>query len=182
MSVLDSIRKALGDVAAEVRQTERQVEELKQQREWLESAPLPREEFEAKLCRLIDMLAERDLDRGKGFPWKMRKHVDGLIHRPLWEADPAKWDLFALNPTNANQHGVTGEVLTWYLRDLLYDGVKRAVAAMEYPDAEAGPPLAEREQRIPQIDAEIEQLEARVAEVRAEADRAGIQIDHHPRG
>lgn len=176
MGMLDSIKKALGDVAAEVRQSEQRIETLKQERERLESAPLSREELAAGLDDMLDAQVHNER---VNYPKRLALALEGLQHDPFFEYADASLDLVNTLGKASDERYTPRENLLWFLGDLVKQRVRDAIndESFDWPDADAGPPLAERRTRITEIDREVEKLEQRVGEIRAEADRAGVRIE-----
>ncbi|HEC11807.1 MAG TPA: hypothetical protein ENI80_00895 [Acidiferrobacteraceae bacterium] len=159
---------AIQDVGRQASSLRKKIERLKRQRESLETAALPRSEFADMLCEMVDASGER-------FLLNLNASVRHMYHKP--NIDIQGRHINVLTATGAGGgHQLHQENLLWVFRDQIKDALRKAVDLLpDYPD-EVGPPKAERPALIKKLDKEIANLERQDAELRQQAEAAGIQI------
>lgn len=165
MNPLSFLKKSVGDVVSDIRNRQAQIEQKKKQREDLQHLPLPREDFIAAIHEYIDA---RKVDFSDSLKLAYAHYVNGYRERvdvPLLEARGA--------------HAEQGKVFSGNLYGLFAEPIKQAVTAeiqrWDWP-AEVGPARSERPAMITKLDREIATLEAEEAELRTQAEQAGIAI------
>lgn len=119
----------------------------------LETAPLPREEWRARLHTWIDAQSTeyaRDIAFQIGWARDPRPAPLRVVKLPIQQG-----------PSNliAAAHTEGAGVLGWLLGDLLHERLDQLID--QAPDYEAGPPMAERPAQREKLEAELYRLEAR---------------------
>lgn len=151
--------KAAGDARQKM---ERELEGWRQERDNLTTAPLPLDEFHAKLDAAIDQARD-------AYMTQLRRHLGGL------EADP-----FASPPQPMNVFAVGSnepQAIQRALFALLGPEIKSALRRLyEGVDWNPGPPLAERQKRIAELDQKIADHETMLEEMSREADAVGLRL------
>ena len=165
---LSELRSGIAAIAHKVRELERTVEQAKRSREELAAAPRTRDELASELDRWVDI-------QRQGFLEQFARAIEWLIRNPSRELTAGDgWS--PLVGHGAQTHILTPRVAAGVLAPLVRESLRQAV--MDLPDAlfEGAVPMAERKQRIAELDAAIETGEAELAELRATADQAGIVL------
>lgn len=161
---LRSLRSAVTGARQSLQALQARIEELRQEREALQSAPLAK----ADVLELLDgwlgsaaagypAALERALApiRARGIAARARLQASpqifcGPLNAPTRDGAPTDWSSLQA-------------ALLYVLGDRIRDAMRQAVGAMDWP--EAGPPLAQREARLSEIEAELAQLERDDAEL-----------------
>ncbi len=163
------LKKTIASVGAEANRFRSEIETKKQRRDYLETAPLPAEEFCDGLDRMIDMHAAT-------YPAQLLDAVRGLINTPQYDFESAYLDLLSIRGGSAHPGTLQKENACWFFGALIKQRIRDAVV-ITWPAGESGPPLAERQVEIEKLDVEISALEAKLVDLRDSAERAGISID-----
>lgn len=164
--MLDFFKKARAEIAelgAHVRAMHERIEALKNERDEIRAAPLPREDFEKRLLAGIDVVTRQAELGFSAYVANPRKY-------PV-EGDPANFYPFLAGGRLSN------DLLLLMCEDTIRGKVKKLVRAMPYPDDEAGLPESKRRARLAEIDAEIPQLEREIVELQAEARQTGFTLE-----
>ncbi len=165
---ISEIRKAIGQIGRERKDLAARLEEAKQRREFLQTAPLPKDELVTSLCSLIDRDAAR-------YSSGLKRSIEGMLRKPFYDWRASHFNLLgSCNGVTHQDDRIPRPLLAFAFNDLLKQAMRRAVDEWsEYP--EPGPPMAERRREIEQLDAEIEDLTNKIAEIDRETDQAGIK-------
>lgn len=162
-----SLKKATATVKTQVNTLREDLERLRREREFLETAPLPRSEVKRLLAEWIDQARAK---YPKGLAIAIR-HVmfspnDTIGNRPV--------QLLTILPNTQTPDRVQQLSLLWCFADQIKQGINSAVDAMDWP--EAGPPRAERASKLAELNDEIEKLEQQLADFIRDAALAGLDL------
>lgn len=161
------IRKGVDELAAELAKFDDDIETAKRRREFLLEAPLPREEFADRVCTALD-------GQAVDYPERLQLALSNLVRRPFHDFRGSSLNLVAPHG------GATGSLpqasAAFLFGDILKAKIREAIMAMPYPEAEAGPPLEDRQAEIERLEKKIERLEAQRADLQRQAEQAGIRI------
>ena len=140
------LKTDIASIGAQARKLRGQIEQKKQERENLQSLPLPREDLKARLCSMVDK-------QGAAYPEKLQMALRGLLCKPLHDYENSFLDLVATTGASVIPGTIPKVNMMWFFGETIKDGLSRAIDTMDYP--KAGPPLAERQPRIDALDKEI---------------------------
>lgn len=161
---LRSLRSAVTGARQSLQGLQARIEALRQEREALQSAPLAKADvlelldgwlsnagarYPAALARALAPIR----DRGMSAPIRLQESPQvfcGPLGATAREGEPTSWSTLQA-------------ALIYALGDRIRDAMHQAVGAMEWP--ESGPPLAQRQARLTEIEAELAQLEHDEAEL-----------------
>lgn len=174
------IRKGLGALKSELAGLERQIEDLRRQREEVEDMPLPRGDFADLIVGAIDVAAggfEKRLHEVVIPRIKMdRSRIAAQGHRLANELLSAGVGINVGEHYPAPSGGMGLGALWFLLGDEIRPRLRQTILDMtDYP-TEVGLPLADRPAALEKLDKEIEKLEAREAKLLAEAEKAGLRV------
>lgn len=143
------------------------LERLKQERDELETAPLPKADFAALIEKYIDaQLAVFDAN--------VAAAVDRLKHRPNVDFEQMRGG-FPVLQMMAGDGRIDERLLVALLADAVKARVRAALNRMDWPDA--GPPLAARPAARQRLDAAIEAAEKNLNEMDAAVAEAGVKVN-----
>lgn len=164
------IRAKLKAITSERDKIEQELEAMRQERDELMTVPLPLDEYLGKIDAAVDQAAEPYLNA-------LRRHLIGFESDPF-SKPPQPMNCFALA---SNDRAAIQSALFGLLGPQIKEAVRRLYANVEW---EAGPPLAERQERLAALDKKIGEHEAALQRMTQEADAAGIRfgvVDPAPR-
>lgn len=167
--MLEKLRKALQDWQSLTTTLVREIEAAKQRRDHLLTAPPPADDVAELLIAGLDGHAGAFSENLRGLAAQCK-----AIGRTTWGRDNAPRPTRYLNHQHGDVRFVSPGVLTDLLRPQLERAIRDAVASWDLGDV--GPPLADRPAELTKLDAEIERLEAELAEARQIAGTAGVKI------
>lgn len=167
----DSIKKAIQSIGSESARLQNQLEKLKQQREDVANAPMPRSELVSLLCAEVDVEAAKYPEALEGHAGRMRdnpgkNHRESITEMRLFHC----W------------HGMTDKTrpnfaaLAYLLGDQIKARLADAVNELEYPGPE-GLPSAERQSELSSLDTQIEDLEKQLFRIREQTEAAGLVVN-----
>lgn len=143
------------------------LERLKQERDELETAPLPKADFAAQIENYIDaQLAVFDAN--------VAAAVDRLKHRPSVDFAQMRGGFPVLQMMDGSGQ-LDERLLIALLADAVKGRVRAALNRIDWPDA--GPPLAERPAARQRLDAAIEAAEKNLNEMDAAVAQAGVRVN-----
>jgi|GEM_PF-4709773 len=176
-------RQTLHEQFNELRQQEQR---LKRERETLAAMPRPREEVIATIESLLRSNRPKYVNA-------LSRYVRRLdLRNPAGEMSPdarASFNPLAIDEAGARTRNAVGNddipmfVLTGLLEDSIRPALRQALEDMSYPQApgaearpadECGPPMAERQRRLEELDEEIKRIDKELAELRRQASAAGL--------
>jgi hypothetical protein len=171
----DVIRRALGDVAAQLRTLRQEREDAMRAREDLQSLPLVRADFEALFFAWVDR-------QGAGFAERLRTGGTFYLRNPMAALpESAKVPVHPLailtackNPQDMATVAGLECNLFYVLAPAIKEGIRRALDEMDFADA--GPPRAERLQMIEALDAKIIELDRQEKELVEAAEASGLRL------
>lgn len=166
MADFQSIEAAVKEIQKQRKAIDARIEKAKAERDELAAAPLNNEDAMKVIAEALD----RD---GGDAPRRLAHLVESVRSRPL------KGEL-----ADAWAYAMPGrERIGYMLVSLLSEPIKTAiadvVAQMDEPE-HVGAPIGERKKRIAALDKQIEAAEGELAELRAQAKRAGISLKGAP--
>lgn len=148
-----------------------ELEQLKQQRDELETAPLPKADFAALIERYIDaQLAVFDAN--------VAAAVDRLKHRPNVDFEQMRGGFPLLQMMDGSGQ-LDERLLVALLADAVKGRVRAALNRMDWPVV--GLPLAARPAARQRLDAAIEAAERTILEMDAAAQEAGVKVQANGR-
>jgi len=143
-----------------------EVEALKQQRDELDTAPLPKADFAALIEKYVDaQLAV--------FDQNVAAAVDRLKHRPSVDFEQMRGGFPVLQMMGGDGR-IDERLLLALLADAVKGRVRAALNRIDWPDA--GPPLAERPAARQRLDAAIEAAEKNLNDMDAAVAEAGVKV------
>jgi len=164
-----SIKKAINGLSKQIKNLRATIEEKKREREDLQTLPASREE----LVRVLHEWVEDSANRYVGC---LGKSWGYIIKNPLG-CDKNSAHFSALTATRSGPtNQIQQDALIFFLKDLIKDGIERAVDMIDYPK-DTGPSVEIRNSRIEILDKEISKLEEEEDGLVAEAESAGVHID-----
>lgn len=176
-SLHKTIHKATSDVSNAISSLRDEIMALREEREWLETGPLPKSEFIERICSSID-LASESFDSQP--PIASALHADRNGNHELSY-------LFRINGTTNGYatgnvaHGDInaniGPMLCFFFGDQIKEKLLTTVEKMDYQE---GPPDAERAALIANIDMRIHDLEVEEESIIETAESVGIEIMRRP--
>lgn len=146
----EEITKELGSIASKI-------SELKNELEWMENAPLPKNEVYAQWCKSIDE------------------------HTARFKFNPLILDMFKVSGSPAGYGGVTsdlGPLLSALFNEQIKESVKKL---LDKSDFEEGPSESERPELIKHLKSELLKLEQRQEELIVRASELGVHVSR-PQG
>lgn len=162
------LQSTVGELSAKLKSLDQEIEIKKQERENLQTLPLPREEFADALCAKIDAKAAE-------YPSSLAKAVAGLIYKPFYDFENSRMDL-TINYGGGAVAGIVPEANRCWFHGAEYkQRLRDAVMVMPYPE-KVGLPKAERHAMIAKLDKEIIKLEQEEDKLRQQAEGAGIHL------
>jgi len=144
-----------------------ELERLRQQRDELESLPVPKADFAAQIERYVD-------DQLAVFDQNVAAAVELLKHRPNVNFEQMKGG-FPLLVMMGGDGRIDERLLVALLADAVKGRVRAALNRMDWPDA--GPPLAARPAARQRLDAAIEAAEKNLQEMDAAVAEAGVKVN-----
>lgn len=159
-NIMSSV-KAAGDARQKM---ERELEDWRQERDNLVTAPLPLDEHLARINVAVDRASDQYLEH-------LRRNLNGLERDPF-AGPPNPMSCFAL-------HSAEPQAIQRTLFALFPDEVKAGIRRLyeERADwSDVGPPLVERQKRIAELDEKIASHETMLEEMSREADAVGLRF------
>lgn len=141
----------------------REIEAARQERDALLAAPLRNSDTEAAILAYLARGREAGLFYMNALVERVRSHP---------EKGPETW---AQHPTGLDAESLI-RMLSAMIGPELETGIQRYMRALPEPEG-AGPPLVERIKKLESLDSRIEKAEKQLAELRDEANRAGVRLD-----
>lgn len=162
-SFLDVFRSEVGKLRAKLRESRQALEKARRRREDLQTLPLPAPE-------IVDLIFAVIAARGAQFPGRVRSRLAPFITKPPTAGDLAQLQSTPMLALAEHAHQPTAADiepgLIFIFGDQIKDGLRRAVnAAME--GRRAGPPRAQRERELAELETSIAALEGEEREMLA---------------
>ena len=128
------LRKSIAEATEELDKRKKRVESLRQEREFLSTAPIPKSD-------VVDILMDGiDRDAGK-YPQYLAAAIRGFIESPGMEITDAHGiPTVAVGPLGMKYDRVEPAGFCWIFREQIKAGVRAAVEVMEWPE-NVGPRL-----------------------------------------
>jgi len=164
----NKLKKTISDIGTKTQTLREMIEAKIEERDFLQTAPLPREDFARNICNMLDKQAEV-------YPERMAQYLGGIINKPMFDFNNPYLDLVAASGGSIQPGTLPKVNALWFFGAVIKERITDAIMIMDYPQ-EVGPPLAERQPAIEKLNAEIEKLELQEAELREQAEAAGIHI------
>lgn len=166
-----NIEKLKAEVRAffsERKKSAKELEKLRQRRDFLQNAPLPRDD----VIEIVQTAVSRHEE-------KVHESFDRWARNVLPKNDPRQTESLCsgINPLNLAQIGdeiVLRSILCVVAKDFLIAEATRAINAADWPD-DIGPRRVERARELAKLDAQIASLEETLASLDQEASAAGLQ-------
>lgn len=175
-----SLKKSVRGLHDQLKDMANEIEGLRRQREEIEDAPLPIEDFADMIIESIDIaaagyeeqLAKAMVSRLKSTPSHILESGQVIAGQIL--ADGLGIGMRKHFPAPAGSIGL--QALWALFGDVLKPKLRASIIAMKsYPEG-GGLPRAERAPALAKLDVKIDQLESREAKLLAEAEAAGIRV------
>lgn len=160
------------ELIQKIQKLREQILQAKEELEWLEQAPLSREEFKGQVLTWFEHISASAAEANNRFlalrfPDQSISHVDPLkIEYPV--ALPVKGNVVS----SVMKFSITPQ-LFWLLGDTIKESLLAKVEAMDYVP---GLPRAERVKRREQLSSQLHTLEVKEEELICEAELAKLQI------
>lgn len=177
-ALIAKIRGPAAELGLQARTQRQEIAALIDERETLAAMPPSRAEVADVLCADVQAAAA-------AFPNAIASHARGIWRKPSRDVtgrrrSPLLWGNNGF--VSKNTYGEAGAPLPFALYGLLSgpicDGIRSAVAAMDWPDdSECAPPFEQRMARLAELDRQIGELEEQHSKLRAQAAAAGLQIE-----
>jgi len=164
------LKKSIQDVNVQANSLRQTIEEKKQRRDFLETAPLSRNELAEKVCEMIDA-------HGAQYPERLSMALEFSKFKPLFDFKASNLALVNTTGGGATEGQLPKVNAYWIFADLYKQRLSDAIDVMDWPDNEVGPPLAERQTELKKLDKEIMKLEGQLQDIRQSAEQAGIHIE-----
>jgi hypothetical protein len=172
----DIVKRAIGDVGAQLKKLRAEREDAMRQREDLQSLPLARADYQELLENWIDR-------QGAGFKERLQTATTYYLRNPMAAALPEnpKAPVHPLAILTACKN--SGDMATigglecnlfYVLAPQIKEGIRRALDEMDFADA--GPPRAERLQMIEALDAKIIACDEQEKELVEAAEASGLRL------
>lgn len=163
-----SLEKSIADIKSQALTLRNDIKKKKQQCDALNTLPLPRDDFAAGICRMLD-------NQAKLYPERLATTLRGVIANPSFDFESSKLDLVS-GAGGVSQPGtLPRENALWFFGEQIKKQITAAIMKMSYPD-EVGLPLAARKTAIEKLDKQITALETQAADLQAQAAAAGVSI------
>lgn len=157
------IRQTFEQIGAMLGEQKARREELAQERDRIAALPLHRADLIARVCEWIDSVRPLYLGHLKAVVGPLSRKPD----RPLPESRNGDFGLIA------SDGKVQPSAIFALLAPLLKDALSTAINELPIDDADAIP-AEDRRSRLAKLDAEIDRLDAEIAELHQQAVAAGI--------
>jgi hypothetical protein len=171
----DVVKRAIGDVGAQLKKLRQEREDAMRAREDLQSLPLAKADFQQLLENWVDRqgsgFAER-LETGAVF--YLRNPMADLPANPKSPMHPVRVLTACRSPEDMATPAGLEANLFYVLAPQIKEGIRRALDEMDF--SQAGPPRAERVEMIQALDAKIIQLDAQEKELLEAAEAAGVRL------
>lgn len=152
-------------VQDELQQLRKGSQSNRQLREEMKELPIPRDDFAEQLCEKVDSLAELGrVDLRKFYePNRMgyQEHV---------------FTIFGAAEGGVDFRKVNENVLCLLFGDVIKANLRKELATWQWPE-KVGPARAKRNTALEQLDKEIVSMESKYAEMRSQAEAAGIAVE-----
>ena len=169
------VKRAIGDVGAQLKKLREERELAMRAREDLQSLPLAREDFQALLESWIDRQGAGFLERLQvGAAYYLRNPMAALPENVKAPAHPMAVLTACRNPQDMATIAGLEANLFYVLAPAIKEGIRRALDEMDFADA--GPPRAERLATIEALDAKIIELDSQEKELLEAAEAAGVRL------
>ena len=170
----DVVKRAIGDVGAQLKKLREERELAMRAREDLQSLPLDRDDFQALLESWVDRQGAGFAERLKvGSAYYLKNPMAALPENVKAPTHPMAVLTACRNPQDAAT--VAGlEANLFFVPPAIKEGIRRALDEMDF--AEAGPPRAERLRTIEALDAKIIELDRQERELLEAAEAAGVRL------
>lgn len=172
---LSAIRKSVRDVAARVRELRGEIEQLRRERDIIETAPSARADVKAALQRQVQAGSER-------YAELLRDHLEPMIRNVRLLSDPKRAaGSFSMVGATARRDATptpqsTDLVFYAVAGELVSTALGRVVDAMEWPGDE-GLPMAQRAVKLADLDRRIADLVAQEQQLVADASDVGLILE-----
>ena len=171
----DVVKRAIGDVGAQLKKLRQEREDAMRAREDLQSLPLNRDDFQALLESWVERQGAGFVERLKvGSAYYLRNPMAALPESPKAQAHPMAVLTACRNPQDMATIAGLEANLFYVLAPAIKEGIRRALDEMDFADA--GPPRAERLQTIEALDAKIVELDRQEKELLEAAEAAGVRL------
>lgn len=162
-------KKTIQDAASQAKKLQADIEQKKQRFEYLQTAPLSREELSAELCKMVDNRAQKYVER-------LEVALQPQRNQPFFNyASNQHLAVLECNGGGAITKSIPAENLMYLFGDQVKQRLADAVNAMDWP-TEVGPDMASRKQEMEKLSKEINSLEGKLSELLSDAAAAGVQI------
>lgn len=166
-----NIKKSVESLSNRVVEIRRDMEKLKQRRDYLLSAPCTQEDMVRVLQQKIDMVAEN-------YPDQLQRSLSGYIQSDKTEkivlSTHGAGYLLARHQGNFNP-SILAESLFFLLNNQIKDGISQAVMKMEWPQNAIS--LDQLNKELSALDKEINALAEEESSLRDQAYKAGVTIN-----
>jgi hypothetical protein len=171
----DVVKRAIGDVGAQIRKLRQEREDAMRAREDLQSLPLNRADYQALLENWIDRQGSGFAERLKtGSNFYLRNPLSTIPEDPKAQAHPMSILTACKNPQDTVTPVGLEANLFYVLAPAIKEGIRRAVDEMDFADA--GPGRVERLQTIEALDTKIIELDRQETELVEAAEAAGVRL------
>lgn len=171
----DVVKRAIGDVGAQLRKLREEREHAMRQREDLQSLPLAKGDFQALLESWVDRQGAGFVERLQtGAGHYLKNPLSTIPENPKAPCQPI-WILTATrNPEDMITHvGLEGNLFA-LMAPALKQGIRAVVDEMDF--SQAGPERSERLQIIEALDAKIVELDNQEKALLEAAESAGVRL------